>query len=190
MSDLLKLPPRTPVFRFFYRVEEWIGVLSLFVLLALPITDFVARHFFKQPLPGTLITTRHLMLYIAFFGGMLAARERQHLAIETFLQFAGPRLRGALALVTSFFATAFATAFTWGALSLFLTGFTPGAKVGFLPIQVFAVALPIGLGFITVRCVTKAPLDRTAKFVASGRLSTSPRRCLARPTGPRRSCPR
>ncbi|MEI8093613.1 MAG: TRAP transporter large permease subunit [Spirochaetales bacterium] len=166
MSDILRAPAKSKFFRFFHRAEEWVGIGSLFLLLLLPLADFLSRKFLNEPIPGSLITTRHLMLYITFIGGMLAAREGQHLAIGTFISFANERLKKLLHAVTSFAAVTISTAFVWGSLSLFLTGFTPGALVGFLPLQVFTVVLPIGMTFITVRFITKAETSLTGKLIA------------------------
>ncbi len=167
MSDLLRARPGNRFVGILHRTEEGVGIASLVLLLLLPLSDFLARKFFGEPIPGSLITTRHLILYVTFIGGMLAAREGQHLAIGTFLSFVNAKSKSLLNAVTAFVAVSVTTAFTWGALSLFLTGFTPGALVGFIPLPLFTVILPVGLVLITVRFVTQAETSLRGKIVAT-----------------------
>ena len=167
MSDLLRPRPTNVAFKWLNRFEEWIGILALAILLILPVSDFIARQFFHNPIPASLVTTRNLILYITFFGGMLAAREGQHLAIGTFVAMAGSRLKNVLDTSAAFLAVTLSTAFTWGAFSLFLTGFSPTAMVGSLPLQVFTLAMPVGLAFITLRFITRAPITLKEKWFAS-----------------------
>jgi tripartite ATP-independent transporter DctM subunit len=167
MSDLLRPRPTNPVFKWLNRFEEWVSVFALAVLLLLPISDFIARQFFHSPIPGSLVTSRNLLLYITFFGGMLAAREGQHLAIGTFVAMAGHKLKNVFDTAAAFLAVSLSAAFTWGATSLFLTGFDPAAKVGSLPLTFFTLAMPVGLGFITLRFASRAPISTKEKWFAA-----------------------
>jgi TRAP-type C4-dicarboxylate transport system permease small subunit len=64
------------------------NILALIILLALafiPSIEVFLRKFFQNGIEGSNNYTAHLVLLITFIGGMITAREKQHLSIATLL---------------------------------------------------------------------------------------------------------
>jgi tripartite ATP-independent transporter DctM subunit len=65
------------------RAEEWalVGALSLATLV--PLVDILGRPLGGFHIPGGAGLTQQLTLWLAFVGGLVATRERQHLTLST-----------------------------------------------------------------------------------------------------------
>ena len=68
--------------RLLTRAETALAGLSLLLLVGLTLAQTVARNFFDTGLPGADAITRHLVLYILFFGAALAAENQRHIRID------------------------------------------------------------------------------------------------------------
>lgn len=68
--------------RLLTRAETALAGLSLLLLVALTLTQTVARNLFDTGLPAADAVTRHLVLYILFFGAALAAENQRHIRID------------------------------------------------------------------------------------------------------------
>jgi TRAP-type C4-dicarboxylate transport system permease small subunit len=64
------------------RLENWCAALSLLTLLLLAIGQIVARNFFEIGLPTADKLTRYLVLYVTFFGAVLAIERGRHIKID------------------------------------------------------------------------------------------------------------
>lgn len=63
-------------------IERWVGGASLLLLLLLALAQILARNLFDIGLPTADTLTRHLVLYVTFFGATLAVHERRHIKID------------------------------------------------------------------------------------------------------------
>lgn len=68
--------------RFLTRAETALAGLSLLLLVGLTLAQTVARNLFDTGLPAADAVTRHLVLYILFFGAALAAENQRHIRID------------------------------------------------------------------------------------------------------------
>jgi len=73
--------------RFLRRVETTFAGLSLLALIILTLAQIIARNLFETGLPVADALTRHLVLYITFFGAALAADSQRHIRIDTLAAF-------------------------------------------------------------------------------------------------------
>lgn len=145
------------------RVEEWIGVGALLLMAALPLIQVVVRGVASAGIPGYNSYIFHLVLFAAFVGGMIAAAGRQHLAIRIATE--KPNVDGEVesvfvrvtATTVAFLSATVTIAFAWSALSLALIGFAPDQTVGFIPIRVVAMVMPIGFAVMAARFALQAP---------------------------------
>jgi TRAP-type transport system small permease protein len=64
------------------RVEEWLVLFSVLLLLGASLTQIVARNFFHSGFPLADPLGRHLVLYIAFLGAALAVAQDRHIKID------------------------------------------------------------------------------------------------------------
>jgi TRAP-type transport system small permease protein len=63
------------------RIETVVATSGLILLLALSLSEIGARNFFHTAIPGAEVLDRYLVLWISFFGAVLAVRER-HIKID------------------------------------------------------------------------------------------------------------
>jgi TRAP-type C4-dicarboxylate transport system permease small subunit len=69
------------------RLENWCAALSLLTILVLTTTQIIARNFFETGLPATDTITRYLVLYVTFFGAILAIERGRHIKIDALNSF-------------------------------------------------------------------------------------------------------
>lgn len=68
-------------------LERWIGAGSLLLLLGLALAQILARNFFATGLPVADTLTRYLVLYVTFFGAILAIHAHRHIKIDVLCAF-------------------------------------------------------------------------------------------------------
>ena len=64
------------------RIERWIGGTCLLLLLVLALVQIVARNFLSIGLPVADTLTRYLVLYVTFFGAILAIHGQRHISLD------------------------------------------------------------------------------------------------------------
>ena len=69
--------------RLLTRAETALAGFSLLLLVGLTLAQILARNLFDTGLPAADTLTRHLVLYITFFGAALAADSQRHIRIDT-----------------------------------------------------------------------------------------------------------
>lgn len=141
----------------FRRVEDGVAVVCFVLLAALPAVEIALRSLFRLGVQGYSNYVVHLVLALAFVGGMITSREKQHLAMSAGLALSRGDLRAGLQTVVSFISVSVCTALAWSSLALLLIGFDARTVVGFVPIQIFVAAMPVGFAVMAVRFFTRAP---------------------------------
>ena len=84
-----------PRYRAMKKIEDWIVVVVLLLMAALPLVEIVARKTIGRGIPGSIPLVEHLTLWIAFLGAALAARTGRLLSLATDEFLPGPIQRGA-----------------------------------------------------------------------------------------------
>ena len=158
---------RVPVVATLRTVEAWAAALSLLLLALLPILEIVVRLVAAGGIPGYNAYLVHFVLLCAFLGGMVTAGEGRHLAITVAVEALPARLRSAAGTLTAFLSGTLGSAFFWSSLSFVFVGFEPRARVGFLPVHLFAAVMPLGFLVMTVRFLLRAPAARPARLIAT-----------------------
>jgi TRAP-type C4-dicarboxylate transport system permease small subunit len=64
------------------RLEIYIAGYSLLLLLVLIFGQVIARNFLETSIPAADILSRYLVLYVTFFGAVLAVEAQQHIRID------------------------------------------------------------------------------------------------------------
>ena len=147
-------------------VESWAAALSLLLLGLLPILESLVRLFVSGGIPGYNAYLVHLVLFCAFLGGMVTAREGRHLALNVAVEALPPRVRRWAQTVTVFLSTTLGFAFFWASLSFVIIGFEPTARVGFLPVHLVAAVMPLGFLVMTVRFMLRVERTPVARVLA------------------------
>jgi TRAP-type C4-dicarboxylate transport system permease small subunit len=71
------------------RIERWLGGACLFLLLVLALAQVVARNFLSTGLPVADTLTRYLVLYVTFFGAILAIHGQRHISLDVLCVWLG-----------------------------------------------------------------------------------------------------
>ncbi len=64
------------------RMESFMAGASLLLLLSLVFGQVLARNFFDTGIPNADILSRYMVLYVAFFGAVLAVESNKHIRID------------------------------------------------------------------------------------------------------------
>ena len=64
------------------RMEGFMAAASLLLLLSLVFGQVLARNFFATGIPNADILARYMVLYVAFFGAVLAVEHNKHIRID------------------------------------------------------------------------------------------------------------
>lgn len=139
------------------RAEEWLLVLVLGGMVALPCAEIVLRKFAGKGIPTSGPLVQHLVLAVGMLGGALAAREGRLLSISTLTHF----LKGRWLLVVQVFSAGVAAAistFLCLASVEFVAATRPLGKILAYGIPVWTVQLLLvfGFGLIAVRLLWHA----------------------------------
>ena len=68
------------------RIESLCASVSLAIMLVLSLLEIAARNFFHTGIPGASTLIQYLVLWVCFFGAVLAVRER-HIKIDVAVVF-------------------------------------------------------------------------------------------------------
>lgn len=65
------------------RIVEAVVAVVAVAMIAIPVTETLARRFFHTDLPLAIVSVQHLTLWIGFLGALLATFAHSHLALST-----------------------------------------------------------------------------------------------------------
>ncbi|MDY6967678.1 MAG: TRAP transporter large permease subunit [Spirochaetota bacterium] len=153
------------IIKYWHTLENGLAIFSLFLLALIPTTEVIARKFFNTGIMSSTDYTHHLVLFIAFIGGMITSREGRHLILSLNLRIREPLqsyIRTLVAVISSMMTSAFA----WSSLSFIINGFSPSMKVGFIPIQLVSTVMLVGYGMMSLRFVLALPKNSKGRFIA------------------------
>jgi TRAP-type C4-dicarboxylate transport system permease small subunit len=69
------------------RIEKYLVVLLLSLMMVLAVMQIVLRNFFETGLSWGDVLVRYLVLWVAFIGAALATKEGKHINMEIFSQW-------------------------------------------------------------------------------------------------------
>ena len=127
-------------------------ILLVLITLVLLIT-IVARLFGVSSIRASNDYIRYLVLWISFAGAMITTREKSHLSLSLGVERMPEGMRRWVVTGTSLVAAAICTVLAASAFSFIMTGFDPGARVGFIPVRAATLAMPLGFLFMTIRFI-------------------------------------
>ncbi|MFP4550615.1 MAG: TRAP transporter large permease subunit [Spirochaetales bacterium] len=166
MSSATKLPDAAPqAEKAHHRVENFLNLLALLILAILPIAEIITRVIFRSGIDDSIILVRNVVLLVGYLGGMLAAREGQHLSVAAAHFFDVGHPRTALEVISHVLAVLFCTALTATSVEWWLTAFGEVDFAWFVPIQLFAVVVPIAFAVMAWRFFRTAPRVGYARWL-------------------------
>ncbi|MDR0451610.1 MAG: TRAP transporter small permease, partial [Treponema sp.] len=130
-------------------VEQGLCFVSLFFLTVIPAAEVVARIVFKTGVPNSAWIMEQMLLSIGLFAGMITTKKSEHLSISL-IQMLPEKFRSWCAIGTHLVSAFVLTVVALCTPSFIKIGLT-GRMIGFIPDQVYALALPIGYGVMAFR---------------------------------------
>jgi C4-dicarboxylate transporter, DctM subunit len=144
--------------------ERWALVAIVLAMVLLPTLETAVRRFTGSGVPGAMVYTEHLTLWVGFLGAMLATASGHHLALSTvdFLPAGRPR---ELARAFGSAVTTLVCAFlAYASLDmLLLDKGRVDMLAGGVPEWWFEIVMPLGFAVMSVRGALRAP-SRGAKI--------------------------
>lgn len=137
------------------RVEEWLAVFSLVLLLGASLTQIVARNLFHSGFPLADPLARHLVLYIAFLGAAMAVAQDRHIKIDIAAHWLTSRTRARLYRPSCLLAAFVCVLFFSAAVRFFNDGWM-AAVPNERWVMAMAVILPVGYFLLVIHFILQA----------------------------------
>ncbi len=159
--------PSRRITAWLYRTENALAAASLLLVALFPTVEVVAR-LFKTGVLGSSQYIEHLVVWVAFVGGMITSREDKHLGLAATATLVPEKWRRWTSAFTSCVAVAATSGFAYSSLHFVHIGFDPSRTVGILPVQAVVMIMPVGFSIMALRFITHAPSGIAFKLVAAG----------------------
>ena len=151
--------------------EKWAVVVILVVMTIVPVAEAFSRWLFKSGIPGAVLYTQHLTLWIGFLGALLATGAGQHLALAT-----GELIKGTPKKIAGIYAGAMSTAvcamLAYASLVLVQADSSMERNLpGGIPEWWSEVVMPVALGLMALRFAWRTSdrwWGRAIAFAAGG----------------------
>jgi C4-dicarboxylate transporter, DctM subunit len=150
-----------------HRIEEVILVIAFLIAMVLPLLDAVGRHSGGWSVPGSSTYRAQLMLWMAFVGGLLAARERRHLTLSTVEAIGHAKVRNVARLFSSAVAAAVCAVLAYSAAGVVAADRVQGTVLAMgIPAWISECVMPLALALIAVRLAWGASEHWWGRLVA------------------------
>lgn len=142
---------------FFNRLEEYILVGGLAVLVFIVCLQVTMRYFFHTGLTWSEEVARFLFLWLVWLGAAYAAKRRTHLRIEAFTQKLSPNVLRRVDFIALLIWIAFSAFLTWKGAELTMILFRRRQLSPILEIKMAwaYAAVPIGAGLMLLRLLAQ-----------------------------------
>ncbi len=154
----------------FAALENTLAALALLAIVVLPLVELLSRPTLGTGIAGSIDFVRHLTLWIAFLGALLASRENRHLSLGSAVVLPG-RLREFAAAIARSAAGSVCLCLAWASLDMVLVERDSELTLGTgLPLWVAQLIMPIGFLLNAGRFLLDAMRLRYGRYVVPGTL--------------------
>ena len=146
-------PEKSTVFDYIARAEEILLAVSLSAMVLLVLIQIILRNFFSVGIMGGAEMVRHLVLWVAFLGAGLAARDGKHIRIEIARQILPARLRRIFEVLTCMFSVCVCSILVYASIIFVGVDYRGGGTIAFFntPVWILQMIIPIGYTAVTLR---------------------------------------
>lgn len=138
--------------RWLERVSGWLLVGFLGIMIVMSFGQVVLRNFFDTSIEWGDIFLRHLVLWVGYFGAVIATGERRHLKIEFVTKLVSPKVRKILFVITNIFASVICYFLMRAAISFIQLEIEYETIIILdFPSWYFLIVIPIGYAIIAFR---------------------------------------
>ncbi len=146
-------PAVLTVFDYIARIEEVLLAAALSTMVLLVLIQIVLRNFFSIGIMGGAEIVRHLVLWVAFLGAGLAARDGKHIKIELAQRMLPARTRRIFSVITCLFSVVVCAVLVYASATFVYFDYQGGGTMAFYntPVWILQVIIPLGYTVITLR---------------------------------------
>lgn len=152
--------------RLLLKIENFLLITSLLVLLLFAFLQVVLRNFFDSGIHWGDVFNRLLVLWVAVFAATIGAKENRHLSLEMLTKFLPERAKPIVNVLVNLFVILVTAMLTSSSILFFKDQITyESSDLLFtgVPKAYFSIVFPIGFGLICFRYVVKL-LEGIYKF--------------------------
>ncbi len=139
------------------KIAGWLLVSFLSTMIVMAFGQIVLRNFFDTSIGWGDIFLRHMVLWVGYFGAIIATGEGRHLKIEFVNKLVPPKVHKVFKVATNLFAGVICFFLTRAAVSFFQMEQESGANLILdLSSTYFIVIIPIGYALVSFRFFVQA----------------------------------
>ena len=155
-------------------IEGGALVAAFLLSMILPLIDAVGRPLGGFYVPGSATYRAQLTLWLALLGGLLAARERQHLTLSTAEAIGKVKLRNAARLLSSSVAAAVCAVLAYSAYGVVMADRQQDQQLSIgIPTWVSECIMPLALALIALRLAWGASDRAAGRALAFGAVAAT-----------------
>jgi TRAP-type C4-dicarboxylate transport system permease small subunit len=127
--------------------------LMLCTMVLLVLLQIVLRNFLATGITGGAEIVRHMVLWVAFLGAGLAAREGKHIRIDVAYRILPQGLKRLAEVVTGIFTTTVCTILLYASCQFVAVDYSSGTVIAFhdMPVWILELVIPLGYLAVTLR---------------------------------------
>ena len=148
-----------PLRRLLTHFEEIVATAALAVLLVVMTLQVVSRYVFDSPFSWTEEVSRHLYVYMVFFGASAAIRDRSHVAISMVVAYLPRSIRLAAALAMNALILGFLGVMIWAGWKLVQRNLDVPTVTLEIPFAVVYAVVPVTAVFMIWRTIVQMGED-------------------------------
>jgi TRAP-type C4-dicarboxylate transport system permease small subunit len=145
--------PQARFFRVIAWMEDTLISIMLCSMILLVLVQIGLRNFYSSGITGGAEMVRHLVLWVAFLGAGIAAREGKNIRIDIAQRFFHAGGRDFTEVITSLFTTAVCAILFYASIQFVRADYSLGTRIAFfnLPVWIFEVIIPVGYCAVMLR---------------------------------------
>jgi TRAP-type C4-dicarboxylate transport system permease small subunit len=134
-------------------VEDTVISVLLCSMILLVLIQIGLRNFYSTGIPGGSEMVRHLVLWVAFLGAGIAAREGKNIRIDVVYRALPLGLKDFTEILTGLFTMIVCGILLYASIQFVRNDYSLGTRIAFfnLPVWMFEVVIPVGYGAVMLR---------------------------------------
>ncbi len=151
------MKPILQIDKWLEKFSGWLLVALLGTMIVMAFAQVVLRNFFDSSIEWGDIFLRHLVLWVGYFGAVIATGEGRHLRIEFVSRLVPEKIRKIFFIITSMFAASICYLLMQASISFVQLEIESQAVLILdLPSWYFIVIIPIGYAMVSFRFIVRA----------------------------------
>lgn len=132
------------------RTEDAIVSIMLCTMVLLVLAQIVLRNFLATGITGGAEIVRHLVLWVAFIGAGIAAREAKHIKIDVAYRILPTSLKRLTEVLTGLFTVVVCGILLYASIGFVAVDLSSGTTIAFFDMPVWTLEVIIPLGYLAV----------------------------------------